>query len=85
MTWQGHPNCRYVAADGSGVATLTWDSNANGMSGAWILTYTPSDGTAGTWDENVSPCTMLIGGLIYDTSVPNFETYVEILDYDPDA
>ncbi len=84
MTWLGYPDCYYVAADGSGVATLTWDANANGMAGAWILNYAPSDGTAGTWDENVTPCTNLIGGYIYDTSVPNVDTYVEILDYDPE-
>jgi len=81
MTWLGYPDCYYEAADGSGY-TLSWDSTANGGSGAWILSLTPSH-TAGNWDQNVV-CDPFIGGFFYDQDDANGLTYVEIYDHDPE-
>jgi hypothetical protein len=67
LNWTGYPSCTYVSADGS--VSLTFDVNANGMNGAWILTLTPS-GTAGIWNEDIG-CSYLFGGVFYDSDDPN--------------
>jgi len=67
LNWQGHPNCKYESADGS--VSITFDSNANGMIGAWILSLTPSQ-TAGIWSEDIE-CGFLIGSTFYDSDDPN--------------
>lgn len=67
LNWQGHPNCTYVSADGT--VTITFDPNANGMIGAWILSLTPSQ-SAGLWSEDIE-CGFLIGSTFYDSDDPN--------------
>jgi hypothetical protein len=66
LDWLGYPDCTYESSDGS--VNLTFDPNANGMNGSWVLALTPNN-TAGLWNQDID-CGSLIGAVFFDSDDP---------------